>query len=158
MRLSPVQVARAMGSDIVLKIRKRAGDVRQDGQYCGLFELTVWAALKELRVLCSFGTSILNVHHFCGRKLPTFKSRGTIRVAAVYCTADGCYPPTSPVWWCRRPTISWRLLSSISILARQRPTRLSGGTSHAEGAGLMSRRLRMISVGYFRSLMLWGIA
>ncbi len=39
-----------MVSDIVLEIRKRAGDVRQDGEYCGLFELTVWAALKELKM------------------------------------------------------------------------------------------------------------
>ena len=85
-----------MGSDIVLEIRKRAGDVRQDGQYCGLFELTVWAAMKELRVLCSFGTSILNVHHFCGKNLPTFKYRGTIRVAAVYCTADGMFSADKP--------------------------------------------------------------
>ena len=53
---------RAMVSDIVLEIRKRAGDVRQDGEYCGLFELTVWAALKELKVPCSFGTSVVNVH------------------------------------------------------------------------------------------------
>ena len=47
--------------DIVIQTRKRAGDVRQDGEYCGLFELTVWAALKGLRVLCSFGASILDV-------------------------------------------------------------------------------------------------
>jgi len=85
-----------MVSKIVLEIRKRAGDVRQDGEYCGLFELTVWAALKELKILCSFGTSIVNVHEFCGEDLPKVQHRATIRVAAVYCTEDRMFSADKP--------------------------------------------------------------
>lgn len=89
MRFRPVQGSRTVVNDIELQIRKRSRDVRQDGTYCGLFELTVWAALKELRILCSFGTSIINVHQFCGKGLPSFKKHTTIRVVAVQCTAEG---------------------------------------------------------------------
>ena len=85
-----------MPNDIELQIRKRAGDVRQGGAYCGLFELTVWAALKEWRVLCSFGASIVNARQFCGKWLPSFRSRATIRVVAVQCTADGLFSADKP--------------------------------------------------------------
>ena len=85
-----------MGSDIAAEIRKRAGDVCQDGQYCGLFELTVWAALKEIRVLCSFGAEIIDVHFFCIKNVPRIKPRNTIRVAAMYCTPDEMWSADNP--------------------------------------------------------------
>ena len=70
------------------QIRKRAGDVRQDGAYCGVFEITCWAFYKRRRILCSFGTSIQDIYQFCGSGLPKLKYTTTIRVVAVYCT-DG---------------------------------------------------------------------
>ena len=85
-----------MTNNVAIQIRKRAGDVRQDGAYCGLFELIVWAALKNVRVLCSFGTAIQNVYRFCGRTLPQMDPKPTIRVAAVYCTAGGLFSADKP--------------------------------------------------------------
>ena len=75
-----------MANNVAIQIRKRASDVRQDAAYCGLFELTVWAALKNLRILCSFGASIIGVYRFCGKMLPQMDPKTTIRVVAVYCT------------------------------------------------------------------------
>ena len=56
-------------------VRARAADVLQDGSYCGLFELTVLAAWKNVKVLLVFGTHVLDVYDFFGKGLPPLPDR-----------------------------------------------------------------------------------
>ena len=76
-----------MARRIASQIHNRAGDVRQDGKYCGLFELTVWSELKDVRILLAYGKEILDVHHFCIKDVPRVSPDRTMRIAAVYRTA-----------------------------------------------------------------------
>ena len=76
-----------MARRIASQIHNRAVDVRQDGKYCGLFELTVWSALKDVRILLAYGKEILDVHIFCIKDVPRVSPNRTMRIAAVYRTA-----------------------------------------------------------------------
>ena len=70
-------------ASIANQARARARAVRQDGSYCGLFEITVWCSMKNVRVLLLFGTRIMNVYAFCGHGLPPIKANATHRLVAV---------------------------------------------------------------------------
>ena len=76
-----------MARHIATQIHNRACDVRQDGQYCGLFELAMWSDMKDVRILLAYGAEILDVHHFCIKDVPRVSTRRTMRIAAVYHTA-----------------------------------------------------------------------
>ena len=78
-------------------------------------------------------------------------------MAAVYCTADGLFSADKPGLVVPDANHFVAVFEQHKAMAGQRRTILSGGTSNAEGAGLL-RRLPMISVGNLSSPMLWGIA
>ena len=72
-------------------VRARAADVLQDGSYCGLFELTVLAAWKNVKVLVVFGTNVLDVYDFFGKGLPPRPDRPSRPAALV--SAPWALPP-----------------------------------------------------------------
>ena len=58
--------------DVAAEMRARAREVRRDGSFCGLFEITVWCSLRKVHVLLAFGVGILTVYLFCGGGLEPF--------------------------------------------------------------------------------------
>ena len=74
--------------DIAKEMRARAREVRHDGSFGGLFEITVWCSLRKVHVLLAFGVTILNVYVFCGGGLSQFKTTNTPTTVAVQVVHD----------------------------------------------------------------------
>ena len=73
---------------VAAAMRARAREVRHDGSFGGLFEITVWCSMRKVHVLLAFGVSILNVYDFCGRGLTPFTQRAVHKTVVVQVVKD----------------------------------------------------------------------
>ena len=74
--------------DIAKEMRARAREVRRDGSFGGLFEITVWCSLRKVHVLLAFGVSILNVYLFCGGGLEPFTPKRVHKIVGTQVVKD----------------------------------------------------------------------